>query len=75
MSPTIAERLLEQLDQLPPESQRMVLDFAQVLASSCPKGTPGKRLLRFTGVIKADDIRSMKGAIEAGCEQVDVNEW
>ena len=70
----IQEKLLQQLDTLPEDLQRRVLDFAQALALSVPKGVPGKRLLRFAGAIPADDLRLMQEAIESGCEQVD-NEW
>ena len=70
----IQEQLLQQLDPLPEDLQRRVLDFAQALALSVPKGVPGKRLLRFAGAIPADDLRLMQEAIESGCEQVD-NEW
>jgi hypothetical protein len=34
----IKEQLLEQLDALPDELQRCVLDFAQALVLSLPKG-------------------------------------
>jgi hypothetical protein len=59
----------------PLELQRKVLEFTQALALSLPKGVPGKQLLRFAGVIEADDTRVMSQAIEEGCERVDENEW
>ena len=70
----IQEKLLQQLDTLPEDLQRRVLDFAQALALSKPKGVPGTQLLRFAGIIPADDLRLMSEAIESGCEQID-NEW
>ncbi|MBI4530571.1 MAG: hypothetical protein HY709_03525 [Candidatus Latescibacteria bacterium] len=72
---TIKQEIIQQLDHLPPELQRRVLDFAQALTFSLPKGMPGKQLLPFAGVIVADDVQAMAEAIEAGCEQVDRNEW
>jgi len=74
MSTVIKERLLEQLDALPEELQRRVLDFARALALSQPKGVPGAGLLKFAGAIPADDLRLMREAIDSGCERVD-NEW
>jgi hypothetical protein len=71
----ITQQLIKQVDQLPLEFQRKVLDFAQALALSLPKGVPGRSLLRFAGAIEADDLRAMSEAIEAGCEQVDADEW
>ena len=71
----ITQLLVEQVDQLPLEFQRKVLDFAQALALALPKGVPGVSLLRFAGAIELDDLRAMSEAIEVGCEQVDTNEW
>ena len=74
MATLIKERLLEQLDSLPEDLQRRVLDFAQALAMTSPRGVPGAQLLRFVGVIPADDLQRMSDAIEAGCEEVG-DEW
>jgi hypothetical protein len=71
----ITQQVIRQLDQLPFELQRKVLDFAQALALSLPKGTPGKQLLRFAGIMERGDIQAMIQAIEAGCERVDADEW
>jgi hypothetical protein len=74
MTSAIKEKVLEQLDVLPDELQRRVLDFAQALALSLPKGVPGANLLRFAGSIPPDDLRLMSEAIESGCEEVG-DEW
>ncbi|MFQ5343933.1 MAG: hypothetical protein ACE5F6_20505 [Anaerolineae bacterium] len=71
----ITQQIIRQVDQLPLDFQRRVLDFAQALALSLPRGTPGKQLLRFAGIIEPDDIEAMSRAIEAGCEKVDADEW
>jgi hypothetical protein len=75
MDISIKRKLLEQLEVLPYEFQRRVLDFAQALALSVPKGVPGKQLLRFVGAIPEDDLQMMVQAIEAGCERIDLDEW
>jgi hypothetical protein len=72
---TIEEEIIKELDRLPPELQRRVLEFTRALALSLPKGVPGKQLLRFFGVLSAEDARAMAQAIEAECEQVDHNAW
>jgi hypothetical protein len=69
MSMAIKEKLLEQVNTLPENMQRRVLDFAQALAMSTPKGVPGKQLLKFTGGISAEDARQMMKAVEEGCEK------
>jgi hypothetical protein len=33
------------------------------------KGTPGKQLLRFAGVIEPDDIQAIIETVETGCER------
>ncbi|MFQ5409693.1 MAG: hypothetical protein ACE5FI_14890 [Anaerolineales bacterium] len=71
----ISRQLGEQIAQLPLGLQRKVLDFAQALVVSSPKGIPGKQLLRFAGTMDHDDIRAIEQAIEAECEKVEENEW
>jgi len=75
MASAVTQQIISQLDKLPLELQRRVLDFIQALILSLPKGVPGKQLLRFAGTIGPDDIQAMKQAIEAGCEKVDMDEW
>ncbi len=71
----IEHDVMRQLDNLSPDLQRRVLAFVQALAQSFPKGVPGKKLLRFSGIMEAEDIRAMNQAIEAECERVEENEW
>lgn len=73
--PSIKHEILEELERLPDEDQHRVLDFARTLGRTIPKGTPGRELLRFAGVISDEDAEQMNAAIEEGCEQVDVDEW
>jgi len=65
---TLQSELLDQMDGLPFEKQRHVLNFARSLAE--PKGRPGKDLLLFGGAIDAEDLSAMTQAIEDGCDQV-----
>ncbi len=71
----LSNRVIEQLNALPQELQRRVLEFTRALAQSTPGGIPGRQLLRFAGAISLDDVGLMREAIERGCEQVDTNEW
>jgi len=70
---SLQKEILDQLDKLPFEQQRQVLDFARTLAK--PMGKPGKELLPFAGGINADDLSLMAQAIEQDCEQINANEW
>ncbi len=75
MSTPIIDKVVEQLEVLPYELQRRVLEFTRMLVVSVPRGVPGQQLLRFANVIPPDDLQLMRQAIEQGCEQVDANEW
>ena len=75
MNDSILSQVIEQLTTLPTNLQQRVLDYVQMLKSSTQHGVPGKKLLRFAGAISLDDLEAMSHAIEAGCEQVDSNEW
>ncbi len=75
MSKNLQSEIGEQLRVLPPDEQRLVLDFARALAVSKIQGVPGKQLLRFAGTIPSEDLKRMSDAIEEGCEQVEINEW
>lgn len=68
MEPLTEKELLKQLQQLGPEEQRRVLDFARTLATCKKSGTPGEALIRFGGVIDATDLATITEAIEEGCE-------
>ena len=72
---TLEAEIRKQLDQLPPEQQRQVLEFARSLVATRIRGVPGKDLLRFAGVIDTEDLNIMKQTIEEGCEKIDLNEW
>jgi len=75
MSTSIVDKVIEQLKALPQELQWLVLEFTRALALSAPRGISGKQLLRFAGAMPPEDIRSMREAIEQGCERIDANEW
>jgi len=65
---SIKQEIAKQLDRLPLELQRRVLDFIQALILSLPEGVSGKQLIRFAGILEAEDARAMAQAIEDGCE-------
>ena len=73
-TPVVIE-IVRKLTALPANLQRQVLIFVDALHVSSVQGKPGKQLLQFVGAIPADDLASMRQAIDAGCEQVDANEW
>jgi hypothetical protein len=64
---------LEGLESIPFEET--VAEAKQDYSVRVPTGVPGKNLLHFAGTISASDLQEMAQAIEAGCEQVDLDEW
>ena len=56
--------LLEQLD-----TDRSVIKQTPM------RGATPAETLQFIGLIEKDDLALMSEAIEAGCEQVDLDEW
>jgi hypothetical protein len=73
MEPALERELREHLERLAPEGQREVLAYARALATRS-SGSP-KNLARFAGTIDPADLAVMSGAIEAGCEQINGDEW
>jgi len=75
MTNLIVNQVVEQMNRLPPKLQRRVLKYVHSLNEPSSRGVMGKKLLKFSGTIAADDLAAMKRAIEADCEQVNPNDW
>lgn len=68
-------KIVSRLETFSEDMQQQVLDFVESLKPTAVRGTPGRNLLRFAGTINLGDLLLMQQAIEAGCEQVILNEW
>lgn len=70
--PSIKQQILDDLDRLPPELQRRAQGLVHGLAvsTSRPEGTPGKDLVRFSGILDEEGAREMERVIEEGCGRV-----
>jgi hypothetical protein len=75
MDSVILDEITKKVQKMPDSLQRQVLIFVDALQASSIRGTPGKRLLAFAGLISPDDLSIMEQSIESGCEQVDAGEW
>lgn len=73
--PAIKEAIERQLEKLPLELQRRVLDFTNALVLSQPHGISGKQVLSFAGAMSAADTQAIEEAIAEGCETVNRDEW
>ncbi len=69
----IEQEIVSYVHGLAPSQQDEVLAFVRSLA--LPTGVPGKALLEFAGVFTAGEMAALHAAIEADCEQVDLDEW
>jgi arginine decarboxylase-like protein len=63
----IKENIINQIDKFPYNLQLRVLDFVKSLS---PKGVKGEALLRFKGIISANDLREISKAIDEGLQEV-----
>jgi hypothetical protein len=75
VSDAVITQIVQQTENLPADLQQQVLDFVRKLAALVQRGVPGEKLLRFAGMIPAEDLELMRQAIEDDCEQVDWHEW
>jgi hypothetical protein len=74
MSTDLPSQIHSELDGLDPEEPRRVLEYVRNLKQK-PKGMTGAAFKQFVGILSTADAKSMMDAIEAGCEQVNLNEW
>lgn len=74
-TPSERDELLRNFDKLSPLKRREVLAFVRSLTESTPsRGTPGKNLIVFSGVIEPTELTKIAQAIE-DCEQVERSAW
>lgn len=71
---SLEHEIVTSLAKLAPMQQRQVLDFVRFLTRT-PVGVDGQSLLAFAGTISHEDLTQMQHAIDADCEQVNLNEW
>lgn len=69
IQPSIKKQILEDLERLTPELQRKAQELVRELtiSGSRPRGTPGKDLMRFAGILDEEVAREMERVIEEGC--------
>ncbi len=75
MVKSIQEQILQELDKLPPQKQRVALYFVRALVGESPIGVSADELMDLAGSLDPEDARQMRDAVEAGCEQVDPDSW
>ena len=73
---TVKQQIDRELEVLPVDMQRKVLDYiAHLTGSGIPPGVPGKKLIKFAGTLSEEDAEELIQIIQEGCEKIDYNEW
>ena len=75
MSKSEREEILHEIEALPQEQRKLVLDVARALAGKGGKSARGEALLRLAGSVPKSDLKRMAAVIEGGCETIDRSEW
>jgi len=72
---SIKGQINKELDILPANLQRKVLDFVTRLTHTAPpKRKDGEKLAKLAGLISQEEAEELTEIINANCEQID-NEW
>ncbi|MDP4198411.1 MAG: hypothetical protein Q8922_04160 [Bacteroidota bacterium] len=71
----IQHQLYEEIDKLSAAEQLRLLASARAMRSETPKGTPWSEIQHLTGTLPDEDAKEIISAIEAGCENIDLDEW
>ena len=72
---TIEKDIHEQIERLPINQKRKVLEYVRKLAAVRIHGVHGQNLLRFAGTINHEDLMIIEQTIKEGCEKVNLDEW
>jgi hypothetical protein len=73
--PKIRDEILAELGRLPEALQWRVLEIARGFPTTAPPGTAVEDLLALSGSLDTESAREIEAAVEAGCEQVDLDAW
>jgi hypothetical protein len=73
----LRDQLLEQFEQLKPEQQEYLLDFARVLANKpgTIRGETGASIVQAVGYFDAQSLNEIEAAIMSGTEEIDWRGW
>jgi hypothetical protein len=78
-TPSLKEQIIAELDNLSPEQQRQMLEYARGLGqqSTLPPGIPGEVLITRAKEINfaPEDLEEIARIIEEDCERIDWDEW
>jgi hypothetical protein len=73
-SKAFENEFLKNLELLTKQQQNKVITYVKALLKRT-KFNSQQALLQFAGGLKSKDVEEIRAAIEAGCENIDKNEW
>lgn len=73
-SKAFESEFLKRLDLLNKEQQHKVIAYIKTLLKKSENNNQ-QELLQFAGSFNSKDVKEISTAIEAGCENIDSNEW
>jgi hypothetical protein len=73
-SKAFENEFLKSLELLSKEQQNRAITYVKALLKRT-KSNNQQALLQFAGSLKSNDVQEISSAIEAGCENIDKNEW
>lgn len=73
MGNPIVSQIIKQLQELPDNLQRPVLNFIQKLKAASNREMNIMQLIQYAGAISQEDLEIMQQAIDKECERIDVN--
>ncbi len=75
MSKVLIDQVTEELQLLPDDAQYHVLAFVISLKNEQRHGTPGERLLKYAGILSADEAETMMQTIKHDCRKTHDDLW
>ena len=72
---SFAEEVLAELERLPPDRQRVVLDFVRALSRPGAIAQSGSEVVHLAGSISPEDLAVMKHVADEECERIDADAW
>lgn len=69
MQNAITKEIMREINSLPADLQKRVLDFTRMLSASETRSINTQNALKFAGTISKRDLKAMQETIEENCEQ------
>lgn len=73
---TLADQLIEQINNMDEIQQQQLLNFARTLSKKpLIAGESGSHIIQSTALFDAQSLDEIETAISEGCEEIDWRDW